>query len=39
MINLGLTVDYMTQQQLTDREKAYTQVWIRIVKEKGFAPA
>ena len=39
LINLGLTVDYMTQQQLTDREKAYTQVWTRIVKEKGFAPA
>lgn len=39
LINLGLTVDYMTQQQLADREKAYTQVWTRIVKEKGFAPA
>lgn len=39
LTGLGLTVDYMTQQQLTAREKAYTQVWSRIVKEKGFAPA
>jgi tripartite-type tricarboxylate transporter receptor subunit TctC len=34
---MGLTVGYMTQSQLTAREKAYTQVWTRIVKEKGFA--
>ena len=34
---MGLTVGYMSQQQLATREKAYTQVWTRIVKEKGFA--
>ena len=34
---MGLTVGYMTQSQLAAREKAYTQVWTRIVKEKGFA--
>ena len=35
---LGLRVDYMTSQQLGARERAYTRVWARIVKEKGFAP-
>mgnify|MGYP000609101030 CR=1 FL=1 len=34
---MGLTVGFMTQQQLAAREQAYTQVWTRIVKEKGFA--
>jgi len=34
---MGLSVGYMSQAQLATREKAYTQVWTRIVKEKGFA--
>ena len=34
---MGLTVGFMSQSQLAAREKAYTQVWTRIVKEKGFA--
>lgn len=38
LTSLGLKVDYMTPQQLGARERAYTQVWARIVKEKGFAP-
>ena len=34
---MGLTVGYMPQTLLAAREKAYTQVWSRIVREKGFA--
>src|SRR5665647_2497866 len=33
---LGLTVGYMTQQQLTSREHAYAQTWARIIKASGF---
>ncbi len=36
---LGLNVDYMTQQQLAARERSYTKLWARIIKEKGFAPS
>jgi tripartite-type tricarboxylate transporter receptor subunit TctC len=35
---MGLTVGYMTQQQLTTREHAYAQTWARIIKASGFQP-
>ena len=35
---MGLTVGYMLQQQLTSRERAYTQTWTRIIKSSGFQP-
>ncbi len=33
---MGLTVAYMTPQQLTAREHAYSQTWARIIKASGF---
>ena len=33
---MGLTVGYMTAQQLTAREHAYSQTWSRIIKDSGF---
>jgi len=33
---MGLTVGYMTPQQLDSREKAYTATWARIIKASGF---
>jgi tripartite-type tricarboxylate transporter receptor subunit TctC len=33
---MGLTVGFMTQQQLATREHAYTQVWARLIKASGF---
>ncbi len=33
---MGLTVAYMTPQQLTNRERAYSQTWARIIKSTGF---
>ena len=33
---MGLTVGYMTAQQLTAREHAYSQTWSRIIKDTGF---
>ena len=33
---MGLTVGYMTAQQLTSRERAYSQTWSRIIKDTGF---
>ena len=38
LTELGLTVDYMSPQQLNTRERAYTQVWSRIIRESGFKP-
>jgi tripartite-type tricarboxylate transporter receptor subunit TctC len=35
---MGLTVGYMTAQQLGTREHAYAQVWSRIIKASGFQP-
>ena len=32
------TVAYMSPQQLDKRERAYTQVWSRIIKDSGFQP-
>jgi len=33
---MGLTVDYMSPQQLASREHAYSQTWARIIKASGF---
>lgn len=33
---MGLTVGFMTQQQLATREQAYTQVWAKLIKASGF---
>jgi tripartite-type tricarboxylate transporter receptor subunit TctC len=35
---MGLTVGYMSSQQLADRERAYVQTWARIIKASGFQP-
>ena len=35
---MGLSVGYMTPQQLTAREQAYSQSWSRIIKATGFVP-
>lgn len=33
---MGLTVGFMSQQQLASRERAYAQTWARIIKSSGF---
>lgn len=33
---MGLTVGYMSPQQLTTRERAYAQTWADIIKASGF---
>ena len=38
LVNMGLTVGYMTPEQLLAREKAYTSVWQRIIHDSGFKP-
>lgn len=38
LTDLGLTVGYMTPQQLDQRERAYTRVWAHIISESGFQP-
>ena len=35
---MGLTVGFMSQQQLASREHAYGQTWARIIKTSGFQP-
>ena len=35
---LGLSVEFMSQQQLGSRERAYTQTWTRIIRNSGFQP-
>lgn len=35
---MGLTVGFMTGEQLAAREKAYAQVWSKIIKDSGFQP-
>ncbi len=35
---MGLTVGFMTGEQLAAREKAYGQVWAKIIKDSGFQP-
>jgi tripartite-type tricarboxylate transporter receptor subunit TctC len=34
----GLAVDFMPQQQLAARERAYAQTWARIIRASGFQP-
>ncbi|BDI03614.1 Bug family tripartite tricarboxylate transporter substrate binding protein [Sphaerotilus microaerophilus] len=38
LTTMGLTVGFMTSQQLATREQAYAQVWARIIKASGFQP-
>jgi tripartite-type tricarboxylate transporter receptor subunit TctC len=38
LTTLGLTVGFMTPQQLVARERAYAQVWAKIIKASGFQP-
>ncbi len=33
---MGLSVGFMSQQQLASRERAYSQVWTKIIKSSGF---
>lgn len=35
---MGLTVGFMTGEQLAAREKAYAQVWSKIIRDSGFQP-
>ena len=35
---MGLSVGFMPQKQLADRERAYTQTWTRIIRNSGFQP-
>jgi tripartite-type tricarboxylate transporter receptor subunit TctC len=36
MTGMGVTVEYMTPEQLGTREQAYTQTWSRIIRASGF---
>ena len=38
LVDLGLSVEYMSPRQLDQRERAYTKVWSRIIAESGFEP-
>ena len=38
LTDLGLTVGYMSPRQLDQRERAYTQVWSKIIADSGFQP-
>ena len=33
---MGLSVGFMSQQQLASRERAYSQAWTKIIKSSGF---
>ena len=35
---MGLSVGHMSAQQLASRERAYTQVWRKLIQESGFQP-
>jgi tripartite-type tricarboxylate transporter receptor subunit TctC len=35
---MGLSVGYMTSEQLATRERSYATVWTRIIKDSGFQP-
>ncbi len=35
---MGLSVGYMTPQQLSSREQAYSKTWAGIIKSSGFVP-
>ena len=38
LIGLGLTVEFMSSQTLSERERAYSKNWARIITESGFMP-
>lgn len=38
LTDMGLTVGYMTPRALDERERAYTAVWTRIIRDSGFEP-
>ena len=38
LTKMGLTVGYMNSYQLEQRERAYTQVWTKLIKNSGFQP-
>lgn len=38
LTGMGLSVGYMTPQQLTSREQAYSKTWAQIIKSSGFVP-
>jgi tripartite-type tricarboxylate transporter receptor subunit TctC len=38
LTKMGLTVGYMNSHQLEQRERAYTQVWTKLIKASGFQP-
>jgi len=35
---LGLTVEFMSSQQLANRERAYAKAWTEIIRKSGFQP-
>jgi tripartite-type tricarboxylate transporter receptor subunit TctC len=38
LTKLGLAVGFMPQQQLAERERAYSQTWAKLIKNLGFQP-
>ena len=36
LVAMGLSVEFMTAQQLGSRERAYSKVWSKIIKDSGF---
>ncbi|WP_182343222.1 Bug family tripartite tricarboxylate transporter substrate binding protein [Comamonas koreensis] len=38
LVGMGLSVGYMTPEQLLARERAYSAVWARIIRDSGFQP-
>jgi hypothetical protein len=37
LVALGLTVDYMNGQTLSERARAYSKNWAKIIAESGLA--
>jgi tripartite-type tricarboxylate transporter receptor subunit TctC len=38
LTSLGLDVEFMSQQQLAGRERAYAKAWTEIIRKSGFQP-
>ncbi len=38
LTSLGLDVEFMSQQQLANRERAYAKAWTEIIRKSGFQP-
>lgn len=38
LTQMGLTVGFMSSTQLSQRERAYSQVWAKLIKDSGFQP-